>query len=487
MPTLYPLPEIIDPEDKICVTLKIPNEINHIGAFLGAIYNLTRWYSWERDEAKSGKNVALVWTEIYDELIGVIGTQSCGGGDFPMLRQNPDSPCQMQYQDNLGQWITFYDFSLCGLFGINLDLAGIINYTETNSAQTLVNNEIQIYNANPNDYPTEDTVNSAQVDDRNTLLCFALRVIISQTLETIARNKEEADRNAVTLSMIIGAGVALGFAPLSPIVIGSILFGFSAGWTGAMLSINQDQLRDQSAIDEVLCHLYFQLEGDNFTRANLQSSVSVNPFDSGSNAYKMIEVLRPMLNTLQMYLAIVNHMKENLPSVEALVNECLNCGDDTEWSHTFDFTISQFATQWTAQPFNVSQMSWLAGTGWRHGLNIPTSNLRFVVAYLRSFVFPQNAFIHGYDVYYSFVATTVGDNLETRIQYLTELDGVNSSITETDISASSHSDVVYKSVEKIVDRLKFQIVGGRRAGSNPNGSITITKIVVTGKGYNPFI
>lgn len=486
MPTLYPLPTVINPDDKLCVVLKIPNEINHIGAFLGAIYNLTRWYSWARDDNKTGKNVAQVWMNIYDDLVLLLGKQSCDGGSFPMLRQNPNSPCQMQYQDNFGNWVTFFDFGACSLFGTNLEIQGLLEYSETNIALTTTNTEIGIYNQNPSSYEPQTQVNNLATANRDTLLCYAIREIVTVYLETIARNKEEAERNNITLSMIVGTVVAVGFAPLNPIVIGSILASFALGYTVAIQSVSQAELRDATAIDKLLCHIYFQLEGDVLSRAGWQATIASNPFNSGTPEYKMVEVLKPIFATTESYLAIVNHMKANLASVSALVNECLNCGDDIEWSHEFDFTVSSHGAWWTPQTFNVSQMAWLTGQGWRNGVNIPSSSMRYIVDYLRLVTTPQNFYCMGYDVYYTFVATTVGDNIETRIQWFYQLDGVQSALTETDIPATSHTDVVYKSVERIIDRVLFQIVGGRRAGASPNGSIVISKIVIHGKGYNPF-
>lgn len=482
----YPIPANIYPEDYICVTLKIPNDEAYVSAFVGAFYGLTRWFNHERDDDHNGKKVADVWLGLYNDLLEVIGNQTCDNGDFPMLRQNPLNPCQMEYQDNLGNWVVFFDYSLCEAFGQNIEIGALLNYSETNIAIGAMNDEKNTYNQDPNGYDPQEAVNQAQIDNRNTLLCYALRVIVSSTLETIARNKEEAERNQITLAMIVGGVLALGFAPLSPIVIGSILGAFGVGYTVAIQSVNENELRDQTATDKVLCHLYFQLSDDNLSRSAVQASVASNPFSDGTPEYKQFAVIKPMFETLEMYLAIINHMKENIASVQALVNECLDCGDETEWSHEFDFTVSSHSAWWTAQPFNVQQMAYVAGTGWNAGINIPSGNIRYIVNYLRSIVWAQNTFVHGYDVYYTFVATTVGDNVETRIQWVTELDGVSSAITETDIASTSHTAVVYKSLEKIVDRIKFQIVGGRRSGANPNGQITVTKIVITGKGYNPF-
>lgn len=67
--TLFPLPSVPDDGSRICVKVNIPNIPAHRQAFLGAIYNLTRWYSWEQDEAHTAREIATVWKGIFNELL----------------------------------------------------------------------------------------------------------------------------------------------------------------------------------------------------------------------------------------------------------------------------------------------------------------------------------------------------------------------------------------------------------------------------------
>lgn len=60
----YELPEVIDPE-RVCIQLYVPNETNHLRAFWGAIHELCYWYTWQRDDAHTGRLVAAVWRDVY--------------------------------------------------------------------------------------------------------------------------------------------------------------------------------------------------------------------------------------------------------------------------------------------------------------------------------------------------------------------------------------------------------------------------------------
>lgn len=67
--TRYPLPNPIDDGSRICVKLWIPNIDGHRQALIGAIYNLTRWYSWQLDDEKQGIEVAAVWQPIFYDMM----------------------------------------------------------------------------------------------------------------------------------------------------------------------------------------------------------------------------------------------------------------------------------------------------------------------------------------------------------------------------------------------------------------------------------
>lgn len=64
----WALPEVIDPLDHICFQIQVPNDRNHIAAFLGAIFSLSTPYSWQNDDAHSAILVGRVWRKIFYDL-----------------------------------------------------------------------------------------------------------------------------------------------------------------------------------------------------------------------------------------------------------------------------------------------------------------------------------------------------------------------------------------------------------------------------------
>jgi len=69
----WALPETINPENEICVTLNIPDEPRYIAAFWGALYELTYWNNWQRDPDHKGAQVAAVWKSIWLYYSGIQG------------------------------------------------------------------------------------------------------------------------------------------------------------------------------------------------------------------------------------------------------------------------------------------------------------------------------------------------------------------------------------------------------------------------------
>jgi len=65
----YPLPLVNDPEGHLCVLVKVPNDRNHIRAFWGHLFELTYYWSWERDEAHNGADAAARWMEVWHESL----------------------------------------------------------------------------------------------------------------------------------------------------------------------------------------------------------------------------------------------------------------------------------------------------------------------------------------------------------------------------------------------------------------------------------
>jgi len=65
----WTLPSEVYPTKYRCYLVRVPDERFYVGAFLGAIYNLTLSNNWQRDPTHAAALVSRVWTDIFDALL----------------------------------------------------------------------------------------------------------------------------------------------------------------------------------------------------------------------------------------------------------------------------------------------------------------------------------------------------------------------------------------------------------------------------------
>lgn len=102
----YLLPSVIDPVGTLCVCVPLPNDPDHIRAFLGQLDALAKWYTWERDEAHTGRLVAEVWREVVKGVREEIDMARGCGGPSPVptnQRYTEDGMLEVSY-DNGATW-----------------------------------------------------------------------------------------------------------------------------------------------------------------------------------------------------------------------------------------------------------------------------------------------------------------------------------------------------------------------------------------------
>lgn len=110
------LPEVVHPLETVCYQIEVPKDRAYIGAFLGAIFLLTKPYAWGDDDDHTALEVGAVWREIFDKLqknncticppgepMGI----DIGGAEME-LRLKPDDPCIIQI-NCAGEWQDWYD------------------------------------------------------------------------------------------------------------------------------------------------------------------------------------------------------------------------------------------------------------------------------------------------------------------------------------------------------------------------------------------
>jgi hypothetical protein len=91
------------------VQVNVPNDPKYIAAFWGALLELSHWWNWERDDARTARVAALrcfnMWLAARANRCGAIGVD-----DSMQWRQDG---CKFQYSVDCVNWITIYDPSQC--------------------------------------------------------------------------------------------------------------------------------------------------------------------------------------------------------------------------------------------------------------------------------------------------------------------------------------------------------------------------------------
>jgi hypothetical protein len=103
----YVLPQTVNPSGRVCYVVPVPDDKQHIAAFLGQIYDLAWSKSWQSDPTHKAADVSRVWQDIFDELIQ-------GPCEVVNIRLKPTDFCTIQLTTDGGvTWVDVADLSAC--------------------------------------------------------------------------------------------------------------------------------------------------------------------------------------------------------------------------------------------------------------------------------------------------------------------------------------------------------------------------------------
>lgn len=114
----FPLPANPDVVETVCYQVHIPNDPAYIAAFLGVMYDMSLWISWQRDEAHTGIRAAQRMKQVYNQI-----SSGAAGCDVTQLRLKPGNHCIIQVTNDGTTWTDEIDLSLCATETTN----GILN------------------------------------------------------------------------------------------------------------------------------------------------------------------------------------------------------------------------------------------------------------------------------------------------------------------------------------------------------------------------
>jgi hypothetical protein len=115
---LFPTPDPPAPTKMRCVSVWIPDSMDHLAAFAGALALLGKWNSWQKDDAHTAAAAALAWQQCL-----LRGISDCETGEIfdgiwleddvtSGFRVDPDNNCILQAWC-IDHWETFWDISTC--------------------------------------------------------------------------------------------------------------------------------------------------------------------------------------------------------------------------------------------------------------------------------------------------------------------------------------------------------------------------------------
>jgi len=101
----WKIPAVINPPDRRCIQINVPDDPEHIAIFWGVLRGLSDWQRWEREATKSGTLVAQVWREVV-YAIDWSGDECMGCCPQPTNRRyNASGELEVSY-DSGATWVT---------------------------------------------------------------------------------------------------------------------------------------------------------------------------------------------------------------------------------------------------------------------------------------------------------------------------------------------------------------------------------------------
>lgn len=241
------------------------------------------------------------------------------------LRQSPTNQCVLeQFDPESATWDIAFDFTQCDLFsnltGNNITIDWHITIITLQQFQT----EVGIYLGDTLTYPPQVAVNAEDQSDINALLCFAISRYWSVTLDTILDDRERARDGNILAGTVIALLVATGFGVV-PLVLGGIIAGIAAATLDDLDDATDEELSDPVARGRVFCYAYNQMKASTINQTRYSESLDDHPYPVGSPERKIVNVLQPIIATDEHYVGFLNLLKEYIPLIEILGNDCDGC------------------------------------------------------------------------------------------------------------------------------------------------------------------
>jgi hypothetical protein len=328
--TGYLIPDVIEPEENICICVPVPKDWGHINAFLGQITELAKWLTWEKDGTDSALRSARRWMEI---------TQCVIDGVNEAMASNCGCGCDDRIPTNQ-------------------------RYTEDGHLEVSYDNGATWENADATDPRFNSPIFSPLPGaDGSTKRCKGANSVIAILKDEQAKSSAILDA-ATGLTALITAVAGYVASTGVGLLVGAILALMSGVLT---LIINQGEAAFTASFggttwDDLLCILFCEMEDDGtFTEAGWETVVTkageLANYPANEWLAHMIKVIGP-----------VGLTNASLTGAAGSLS-CDGCDCDAVWCYLFDFNATMAQQGWSewvraTGGGGTSHTTW-TGSGWQ--------------------------------------------------------------------------------------------------------------------------
>lgn len=275
------LPAEIDPPRR-CVQIYVPDTYEHRAAFTGAVYELTRWFNWHRDDSHKARLVAAVWAEVFRDMIALMDSD------------NP-CPCEEDMTDCCEDLLARLD-TIIALLGQSTPSERDRQETITDIQQKILDDGLMTINPK-----TPDLKFDLRTGDSGGEILALRRRAICAWLTAWQESFQNDPYLIAGVGGIIPGAVLLfgtGVGLLAPL----LTFGLFVVAAGAMYAI----INDAQAKRDWVCCMADALEDMDPTRVNLEAAAGT--CDTGGNTSVWSQVFLGTIATDEVLAALMSDL-----------------------------------------------------------------------------------------------------------------------------------------------------------------------------------
>lgn len=473
----YQTPDPPAPYELECFRVYVPKHSLYIGAFWRAYEFFTSWIAWARDPLKKGKAAAAIWRDAYDKARALYEiTKGRCEMNVTGIRFHPNNKCLLQVQYDGGEWQTVGDVSDCAGCG---GAGGALQFDGVN---------VSIYNSCDDEFvPTGEPFNPITKGIYDSLYSPSAAGQCNGAANIAAWSKYVSDNSLSLFSTVGVAGAAVSF------IIGTLASTAGAGFlTESLIASLLAQFVDEGDLFGDAADLDISTELQNILFPYMQDDGTIREPNFTAAVTALYE--RRDEEAIDTAARVRWGHETNIisalgPYVISRQNKYAGITDadcsTAEWVHVFDFTTSKHG--WVEA--HDTGADWETGVGWTAPSYTDPGGSMWRGIAIKT-IMPTRT-VTGFKAYYE---ATLGVNEhptseEWRIvQLFRDVQDVAHYI---DNVPTEEGDSLYtwSGSEANFNAPIFAInVGSDQVSpyADPGGTLTLTKIVMSGIGSDPF-